>query len=656
MSSLKMAMGVSLLASVPALATPYEWNGADGTTTLGDVTVEKSGGVASLTGSNASWTYSDPSSFDSLTGVDLISATTLSSLTVADGVDFKARAGTLDQGEGALPTTIAVNHARATFVASGDHSIVSTSTISGTAGVVSFTGDGTGGIEMGDDSYQTALNTPIVTSESGNWEVLSNTRLEDLVSVVGEFYSGSRKEAGSYFFKNNGQTASVQLQAYVGAKVSQDSVLGGVIDFKQDGNDILYRQRYASAYYNRAANPGYEEAGSWEFAITESGGKIYPVSGQDASWASTWKLANLTFSFKSKIGSFMPVPMVALSSAAAFVKNSGSRIEFGDVQGSPVDVTVSSKSAFASAGVAIVHSNATLTLSVDGDYTSGYGLSGDDTPFYILMPSAKMLSKGSFSVGRWQGVEIGDGAKWEQLDTVSTYLSSLKYHAGAKTIGKINLGQGASPSIVVSGQGTAAVHEGKIRVDTSVSQTATFNVTDVTGSSDADYIIAGEVCEMTAGRNNDIVFRKTGNGTLRLGAPFTLVRYPFQLINGTLEFGASGVSSASLNWIAKGASSLVCASGTTNTIGNLSLEANLTIEMKANAELSITSISEWAGQYPGVQLNIIAEEGARVRIGQSAADLPVSVRTRMRLNGQKCQADANGYIEYRPGGLMLILR
>ncbi len=159
---------------------------------------------------------------------------------------------------------------------------------------------------------------------------------------------------------------------------------------------------------------------------------------------------------------------------------------------------------------------------------------------------------------------------------------------------------------------------------------------------------------MVAGSNNDMKFKKAGDGKLRVDGPITATRYPFQLHAGTLELGATGVAGPALNLVSKGDSTLACAECSTNAIGNLTLEANLTLEVKYSGSLSIGSISEWADEYPEVRLEIIAEDDASVRIGTSAADLPESVRQRMRLNGEKCQVNADGYVEYQPRTGMLL--
>ncbi len=455
MNGFRMVTGIALLANASALAESYVWDGADGSSTLGPVTVEKASGVASLTGSNSSWAYAGESSYASLVGIDLLSATTLSSLTVADGVDFKAAAGALDSGAGAWPATIIVNHARATFVASVENPIVSAATISGAAGVVAFTGDGSGGIEMEEATY--AVEGAI----ANDWSIIiRNTRLSDLTAVSGMFratYAGK-----GYFFENDGNAASVQIQYRSGS-----SMLGVIIDFKQEGADIRLRRRVSTAIYSTTSNPGYEEPGSFKFIITENGGagsKIYPVSSTGAEWSTYWYATDLTLEFKSMPGSYTLSPKVELTTASALTGDSHARVEFGDAQGSPIEATVSNKGAFTGAEAVVIYPNAEVTLTAEGNSSSGYGLTGSDA-WYVLKPGARLKSMRAFSIGGWQGVELGAGAEWQQLGS-STYLSKLKYNGGAKTMGDLNIGQGYNPSIKVDGQGDSSVHEGAIRVYT----------------------------------------------------------------------------------------------------------------------------------------------------------------------------------------------
>ena len=647
MHKLVLSFGVSLSSIASVWANAYEWSGEDGSRTFGDVTVTKADGEATLKGSNAAWT---PSSADPLTGVTLISATTLSSLIVQDGVDFKANAGTLDQGDGALPATVSVSHARATIVASGGHPINATTAFSGAAGTLAFVGDGSGGTTAGESVYQTPTDTKIKTSRDEAWEVIEKTCLADLVSVEADLYSGSTlPDCGCYFLRNDGQTASVQVQAPVGAWAANDSVMGALVDFKQVGADIYFRQRGWAGYYSREKNPGYENPGSYEMRITESkyNNRYYPIDDYHSSPHDSWVVANLKLVFSSQIGSYQLIPSIALGGTSALDSESGMQAEFGDVQGRPVDVTLAANNALASVKKSIVHSNATLFIK---------GQMGSAMGDYYLMPGAKVVVQSPFSVGNWHDLDVSDGAVWDMTGQTS-YISNLRFHGAGTVKGLFCPGYGYNSTVSVDGETGPAIYDGDFRVYTTYGHNLKFDVGDVTSSPDADLIVLGRLMPLTTGDTDDLYWRKTGAGTLRLCGAIMATRYPFWLESGTVELGSNGVSTAETDWVSKGFSTLTACAATTNAVRTLALESDLSLIVKADASLAIATLTDWSSAAPDAQFEITLEEGATLRIGTSAAGIPAAVRRKVHVNDRPCRIDADGYVTAKPKeGLSIILR
>jgi len=644
-----LTLGVALSTVVSVQATSYEWSGEDGSQTLGDVSVSKADGVATLTGANAAWT---PSSADPLTGVTLISATTLGSLAVQNGVDFKANAGTLDQGDGALPATVSVSHARATFVASADHPINATTAFSGAARALAFVGDGTGGKTPGEDVYQ--MSGKIKTSRDGDgdeWTIIPNTCLADLVSVEAVLADGSKSlsDCGCYFFNNDGETATFQVQAPIGAYAKNDSVIGAAVDIKQVGTDIHFRQRGWAGYYSREKNPGYENPGSYEMRITENkyDNKYYPISDFHSSSHDSWIVANPKLTFSSQVGSYQLIPSISLGGVSALDNTSGMQAEFGDAQGGPVDVTLTAATALASVKKTIVHSNATLRINAEMSGKMGS---------YFLMPHAKVVVKKAFSVGNWHDLEVSDGAVWD-MTGLTSWISSLRFHGAGMVKGIFCPGYGYNSTVSVDGETGPAIYDGDFKVYTSYAHDLKFDVGDVTSSPEPDLIVTGRLMPMTTGDTDNLYWQKTGAGTLRLCGAITATRYPFRLLSGTVELGSNGVSTAETDWVAKSASTLAACAATKNAVRTLTLESDLSLVVKAGASLAIATLADWSATAPDAKLQITLEAGATLRIGTSADGIPAAVRRKVRVNDRPCLIDANGYVTAKPKrGLLITIK
>ena len=236
------------------------------------------------------------------------------------------------------------------------------------------------------------------------------------------------------------------------------------------------------------------------------------------------------------------------------------------------------------------------------------------------------------------------------------YIGGIAYSDGAVTTGLMPyIGSTYNTMPVVSVRGTkpCRADNGFYAVTSSgVPVTFTFDVSDVTGSTETDFTSAKLTTD--AASKDYITYVKTGDGTMLLSAANVMSENPFEVSDGTLALGCSGCLGESAKMALTGGS-LAVAAGTANTLQSLAISADATIALGDGATLTVTDpTAEWATD---MTVNIVGDpEKCTLKFGDESGSLSPRQVRRIRWNGEKCHLTEDGTVVPGALGMMLLFR
>ncbi len=193
-------------------------------------------------------------------------------------------------------------------------------------------------------------------------------------------------------------------------------------------------------------------------------------------------------------------------------------------------------------------------------------------------------------------------------------------------------------------------------LDKGIEQTVTFNVADVTGSAEDDFVLEAGIREFSDHQRAPTKVVKTGAGTMSCRGALDygiLSSATTVLMDGVWRLAASSITHGKLDFTIQGGT-LAAEGGTENGLGLLSVASSGSLSLDEGASLSFADSSgvTWGND---VRLSIAAEPGATIRFGTSATGLTSAQLSRIRINGNRVQMDGQGYLhEFR--GLRLTIR
>ena len=184
----------------------------------------------------------------------------------------------------------------------------------------------------------------------------------------------------------------------------------------------------------------------------------------------------------------------------------------------------------------------------------------------------------------------------------------------------------------------------------------TFDVADVTGDAGVDFSVNGCIRRFTADNNHMGIFLdKRGDGTMRI-VRTDVTNLTCRIYAGTLLLGSNDVFAAT-NLLRLNGGTLAVAPKAVTSAGRLTLDADSTIEIGANAQLTFADASKlsWTA---GKTLTVKGTLGRRsLRFGTSSAGLTADQLAAIRdENGEPCRIDADGYVRSsKTKGLVIFL-
>lgn len=193
-------------------------------------------------------------------------------------------------------------------------------------------------------------------------------------------------------------------------------------------------------------------------------------------------------------------------------------------------------------------------------------------------------------------------------------------------------------------------------LDKGIEQTVTFDVADVTGSAEDDFVLESGIREFSGHQRAPIKVVKNGVGTMSCRGALDygiLSSATMVLMDGIWRLAASFITHGKLDFTIQGGA-LAAEGGTENSLGLLSVASSGSLSLDESSSLSFADSSgvTWGDD---VRLSIEAAPGATVRFGTSAAGLTSAQLSRIRINGNRVQMDGQGYLhEFR--GLRLTIR
>ncbi|MDA3923507.1 MAG: autotransporter-associated beta strand repeat-containing protein [Kiritimatiellae bacterium] len=476
-------------------------------------------------------------------------------------------------------------------------------------------------------------NSPFKTSSFINYPffftitptvILQDTMLSDCQGIEGALggpaISDDLSPASSWFFTNNGETATCQLQT-----VSDGQWTKCVkVELTQAGTDIAARSVYAR-YVDNGNIAGYDFDNN-------------PYSTMTIATSQTeggYGVATTTLHVKDD-------SILTLSSTNSYT--GGTVINAGTI------IATTNSYSLPSAGGITVNDGGELYLNVPGMNVGNPGGVGNGNPITVNSGGILTLST-NFNAGYSRLITLNGGTLnnifYENNDSAN-YINNLTLMNGGEVIGyKIRVGYHSAVSITASGTSASSISAGinMVKLDT---KPLTFNVEDVTGDDEADLIIPGVI------RDYDNVFTnmpiiKSGDGTLELSAANTHIGV-ITIDEGTLALDGNG----SLNT----GNPIVLNSGTldmgayTNTVGTLTVDADSNIAL-GSGELAFADSSaiSWSGS-----LTVTGPLGEQsVRFGTNSAALTSTQLIAITLNGGRAMLTAEGYLAVPPAGTIIMI-
>lgn len=495
------------------------------------------------------------------------------------------------------------------------------------------------------DLENTGLTTTWITLKE-------NARLSSVIGVAskigGSNISSTPQPAMAYGFRNDGLTASVLIEKLPSCTQAVRIVLrqnGDNIEIRSDAAWYLGAGNYPDGYdftsNNSNTNPDYH---SWTVGPNNYQAKEWTVFfGEECAVSFGSELKRL-YNATVEVGG-LPERRGILRLEELYTVP-----EVGALRAGPcVDVKLANKtisgkdfSEFnSSLGAIEITGNSTLTTaSVNPFSTWNSGLVAFDESVFYMNASYRayinnlQLSNGSL-VRRYGATDANMSAGWQ---------SEAKWRITGNSPSTVDVA-----SLPVLGGATSDSRPFRLTVD------------DVTGNSDPDFTLTGNIVDSNGFLCHHVY--KSGAGTiLHLGT----VRHaysPLHLQEGTWLVGRSdafldgtGITYAGLTGISLEGGTFAVAAATTNALPALPVTASSGIELGNGAELAFADSSAVAWM-DGAKLTVTLGEGAKLRFGTSASALTAGQLAQINVNDRKAVIDEEGFVGPKPKlGITIIVR
>lgn len=452
--------------------------------------------------------------------------------------------------------------------------------------------------------------------------IVTNRRLVDCIAAGGKLggsgaIPGGPYASGGYFFENNGMTATWQLQILDGGWIKCVKA-----ELRQVGPDISIQTLYGAHIQN-----SYGIGTDFDtFVFTP------PNNNQD-----NYPVAEITLTFK-------PNSTLTLTGANSYT--GGTIIDKGTL------VATTSAASLPLTGGIFVNSGGELVLRVPGreHYSSGVG---NNNPIYVNGGTLTIDAK--FNAGHTRPIIIDGGvlnSTSNENNDNGNYTDNLTLKNGASINGnKIRVGNtAASPTITVSGTSASSIPAG-INMVKGNNISLIFNIDDVTGDTDADLTIPGEIRDFGPDHAG-LPIIKNGAGTLSLSGDNTRNIAEFRINAGVLALDSQNALTTLNNIVLN--SGALQVSAYTNNVGTLTLSSNSSIALGEFGSIAFkeSSAITWSGT-----LNMTGGEASQsIRFGTSAAALTLAQLNAITWNGKNVYLDADGYLCASPSGTVILVQ
>ena len=444
-----------------------------------------------------------------------------------------------------------------------------------------------------------------------------------------------------YHYTNTGDNVQFQIQAYDGGYIKCS-----IVELSQSGSNIVAKcltSRYESA------------------SVSPLGSDFTTCTSRYAGGVTSYYPGGFTLDFADSIKRQQITLLGANSMANTTI-----------IASTNVIVNVNNKDAFPNGGGTFeVHSNATLRLNAHGDGNYGYIGNRGKTATYRVLPGGTLEQNGRFVVGvyyhnveldggklKLTAVHLGDGLG----DDASTYLCSMSFKNGARITGTRKFRIGNSSQIwTISGTSPSYCETGAITIGWENQHYKwTLDVEDVTGDSETDFYLDGDVRPFGGAGNItdnanllDLAIVKKGAGTMRCGGVFSGTNR-IDAVAGRIVFAAANAVNAHMPLTVAGGE-VEFSAGASGTFHSLTLSAGGALVLGDGAALAFGDSSgfPWAS---GARLNVTAGEGASLRFGTSSSALTEAQLKAIRLNKKRVEIDEDGWIHESPQGMFLFVK
>lgn len=500
-----------------------------------------------------------------------------------------------------------------------------------------------------------------------NWTLVQEgALLKDLTNVVakiaGRAIGGSVFEPptngsmGTFFFRNNGGSATAQVQWHPETAEGRSGTLKClVLEFRQGAKGV--EMRIAKSAYMQ--NSPYAKTGLDFFALPYGYSWGKPETSAAAA-GYTCPYAKLAFR-TGRRAMYRNVYAATLPSgqqtANTYSMVRGQYVVRG-AEGRPILLSMASHLLGPQVGTVFAESNGVFQTSTNGQTKSALSYSLSVRPGGMLFMTQDTPSNhGAFSADGgivMMGPEQKVAPNPDYGD-ITGYLGDIALSNGAVVAGwgfrcgfgfdqvTFSVG-GVSPSLIDTP--ITFCSKGKYVMNDIV-----FDVADTTGDGlgTADLTVNGKVQVYSPTSGFDYMrLLKRGAGTLLLNGAYAPTNEVI-VTEGAIKLGKCSLFGAKTKLRLNGGT-FAGAADTTNTVGRLSIAASSSVALDAGTSLCLPEPAEWA---EGATLSVTQGEGAVFRLGTSAC-LDEQTLKRVRVNGRHVIQNADG--SFSPLGVVLIVR
>lgn len=491
--------------------------------------------------------------------------------------------------------------------------------------------------------------------------------LKDLTNVVakiaGRGLSGKSFEPatggsmGTFFFRNNGGSATAQVQWHPETTEGRSGTFKCLIlEFRQGAKGV--EMRIAKSAYMQ--NSPYVKTGFDFFALPYNYSWGKPETSATATGGYTCPYVKLTFS-SGRRGMYRNVYAATfLDDQQTLNTNSMVRGEYvvKGAAGHPILLSMSTHSLGPQVGVTCTESNGIFQTSANVQTKDALSFTPSANRGGLLFLTQN--TPGNLKAFGADGGVVMMGpetnvAPNSSYEDITGYLRDIALSNGAVVAGwgfrcgfgfdqvTFSVG-GESPSLIDTP--ITFCSRNKWTMNDIV-----FDVADTTGDGigTADLTVNGKIQVYSPTAGFDYMrLVKQGAGTLLLNGAYAPTNDVI-VTEGAVQLGKCSLFGAKTKLRLNGGT-FASAANTTNTVGKLSIAASSSIALGAGTSLCLPEPAEWAED---ARLSVTQPEGAVFRLGTTAC-LDAETLKRVRVNGRHVVQNADG--SFSPLGTVLLLR